>query len=156
MAGVRVDASALEVKDQITASITSTTNATSIPLGGGSDGGGVAGVVGEVAAGIKVTADQRRQIWLVQPRSRRLPLRLPKAIVGAWGPTNLTMDEDGGPENMQRNLQTASLRIVLDNLPDDAKVEWPSPVSSTIDIAASGAPDGPGQQNYRNVDPEHS
>ena len=36
---------------------------------------------------------------------------------------------------MQRNLQTASLRIVLDNLPDDAKVEWPTTVNSVDKIA---------------------
>ena len=81
VAGVRVDASALEVKDLITASITSTTDADTVPLGGGSAEGSVAGVVGEVAAALKVTAT-KTPVWLVQPRPRRLPLRLPKAMRG--------------------------------------------------------------------------
>ena len=107
VAGVRVDASALEVTNRITASITSTTDATSVPLGGGSAEGGVAGVVGEVAAGLKVTADQRRRVWLVQPRLLRLPLRFPKAIVGAWGPTTLNLDNDGPGD--QTDEQSASV-----------------------------------------------
>ena len=92
VAGVRVDASALAVKDQITASITSTTDADSVPLGGGSAEGGVAGVVGEVAAALAVTADQRRRLWLVQPRSRTPSITVAEGFSGAWGPTNLDMD----------------------------------------------------------------
>ena len=88
VAGVRVDASALEVKDLVTASITSTTDATSVPLGGGSAEGGVAGVVGEVAAALKVTAEKDADL-ACSAATPAPSITLVEGYAGAWGPTNL-------------------------------------------------------------------
>ena len=131
VAGVRVDASALAVKDTITASITSTTDATSVPLGGSSATGGVSGLVGEVAAGLKVTA--AKDAALACSADAPAPsVTVAEGFSMAWGPTNLEADS-GGTDN-----DNASLKIVLANLPDGAKVEWPGSVDSYINTAASG------------------
>ena len=134
VAGVRVDASTLDLEDEVTASVTSTTDATSVGLGGGSDGGGVSGVVGTVTAGLKVTAEKDADLACsaVKPKPS---ITVAEAFVGAWGPTNLEADTGGD------DMQTASVRIVLDNLPDDAKVEWPGSVNSYVDVDPSGDTD---------------
>ena len=139
VAGVRVDASGLELKDEISASVSSTTDATSVGLGGGSSDAGVSGVVGVVSDGLKVTAAKDADLAC----SAATPA--PSITVGegytmAWGPTRINLDEVGGAADAPgADMQTAGVKIYLDNLPDDAKVEWPGTVNSYINIAASGA-----------------
>ena len=132
VAGVRVDASALAVKDKITAGITSTTDATSVPLGGAAADGGVSGVVGEVADSLKVTAEKDSDL-ACSADTPAPSITVAEGFNMAWGPTNLEADTGGD------DMETASIKIVLADLPDGAKVEWPSPVESMINIAASGA-----------------
>ena len=141
VAGVRVDASALAAKDQITASVTSTTDATSVGLGGGSDEGGVSGVVGEVTNAIKITAEKDADL-ACSSAAPAPSITVAEAYVGAWGPTRINLDEVGGAADATgADEQTASIKVYLDNLPDDAKVEWPSPIHSTIDVDPGDAED---------------
>ena len=138
VAGVRVDASALAVKDTITASVTSTTDATTVGLGGPSSEGGVSGIVGEVAAGLAVTAEKAASLSCSSTTAPSITVA--EGFVGAWGPTRLNLDEVGGAADATgADEETASIMIVLDNLPDGAKVEWPASINSTINVAASGA-----------------
>jgi len=132
VANVRVDASALAVEDEIRAGITSTTDATSVALGGSSAGDGVSGVVGVVAAGLKVTAAKDADL-ACSAKAPEPSITVSEGFTGAWGPTHVTPGADPA------DAQAASVRIVLDNLPDGAKVEWPGTVDSKIDIAPSGA-----------------
>ena len=138
VAGVRVDASALAAKDTITAIVTSTTDATSVGLGGGSDEGGVSGIVGEVAAGLKVTAEKDTDL-ACSSADPAPSITVAEGFGGAWGPTNLVLDESGLDAPVSGSIQTASVKISLDNLPDDAKVEWPETVNSQVNVAAAGA-----------------
>ena len=140
VAGVRVDASGLAVKDEITASVTSTTDATSVGLGGGaSSDGGVSGVVGVVSDGLKVTAAKDADL-ACSAATPAPSITVAEGYTMAWGPTRLNMDEVGGAADASgADEETASVKIYLDNLPDDAKVEWPGTVNSMINIAASGA-----------------
>ena len=130
VAGVRVDASALAVKDTITATITSSTDATTVPLGGSSASGGVSGLVGEVAAGLKVTATQDA-LLACSANTPKPSITVAEGFVDAWGPTNLEADSGGNV------MQTASLKIVLANLPDGAKVVWPDSVPSNDPVTIS-------------------
>ena len=125
--GVRVDASALDAEDEIIATVTSTTDATSVGLGGGSDGGGVSGVVGVVAAGLKVTAAKDADL-ACSAEAPAPSITVAEGYEHAWSLASL---QPGG-------RSYASVKIVLDNLPDDAKVEWPGSVSSTTNVAPSG------------------
>ena len=124
--GVRVDASALDIKDQIIATDTSTTDATSVPLGGGTDEGGVSGGVGEVAAGLIVTANKDADL-ACSAAAPTPSIAVAEGFTAAWG-------EFSRPNRPG----LASVRIVPDNLPDGAKVEWPGSVASTINVAAWG------------------
>ena len=132
VADVRVDASALAVEDEIRAGITSTTDATSVPLGRTTAGDGVSGVVGVVAAGLEVTAAKDADL-ACSAEAPEPSITVSEGFTGAWGPTHVTPGTDPA------DAQAASVTIVLDNLPDGAKVEWPGTVDSRIDIAPSGA-----------------
>ena len=138
VAGVRVDASGLEAKDTITASVTSTTDASSVGLGGGSADGGVSGTVGEVAAGLTVTAEKDADL-ACSAAAPAPSITVGEGFAMAWGPTRINLDEVGGAADAAgADMQTAGVKIYLDNLPDDAKVEWPGSVNSYANIAASG------------------
>ena len=132
--GVRVDASALAVGSNITASVTSTTDASTVGLGGASDQGGVSGVVGKVAAGLKVTATKAADLEC--SAAKPMPsITVAEGFGMAWGPIRLNQDEVGDSADASGvDEETASIKIVLDNLPDGAKVEWDSPIKSTIEI----------------------
>lgn len=133
VAGVRVDASALAAKDEITASVTSTTDATTVGLGGPSSEGGVSGIVGEVAAGLKVTAEKAASLSCSSTTAPSITVA--EGFADAWGPTRLNMDEVGGAADAAgADDETASVKIVLANLPDGAKVEWPATVPSEVEI----------------------
>ena len=139
VAGVRVDASGLALKDEITASVSSTTDATSVGLGGGSSAAGVSGVVGVVTDGLKVTATKDADL-ACSAATPAPSITVAEGYTMAWGPTRLNMDEVGGAADAAgADEETASVKIYLANLPDDAKVEWPGSVNSMINIAASGA-----------------
>ena len=131
VAGVRVDASALAVDDEIMAGVTSTTDATTVGLGGASDEGGVSGVVGKVAAGLKVTAAKDSEL-ACSSGALDPSITVAEGFAMAWGPTNLEMDSGGMDD------EHASVKIVLDNLPDDAKVVWPDSVKSEVEVEISG------------------
>ena len=128
---VGVDASALDAEDEIIATVTSTTDATSVGLGGGSDGGDVSGAVGVVTPGLKVTAAKDADL-ACSAEAPAPSITIAEGFIHAWGPTIV-----GRKGSFARAL-TASVRIVLDNLPDDAKVEWPASLNSTINVAPSG------------------
>ena len=133
VAGVRVDASALAVKDTITAAVTSTTDATSVGLGGPSSEGGVSGTVGEVAAGLSVTAEKAASLSCSSTTAPSITVA--EGFADAWGPTRLNLDEVGGAADAAgADEETASVKIVLANLPDGAKVEWPATVASEVEI----------------------
>lgn len=125
VAGVRVDASALAVDAEIMASVTSSTDAGQVNLGGSSSGGSVSGVVGKVAAGLKVTAATASS--LACSTTEKPSITVAEGFADAWGPTNLEADT-----GMMDN-QTASIKVVLDNFPDGATIEWPEKVSSYED-----------------------
>jgi len=127
VAGVRVDASALSVEDKLMATITSTTDASSVSFGGGSSSGDdVSGVVGEVSDALKVTASKDAALSC-SSKTTMPSITVAEGYPLAWGPTN--MQAHSGMED----YQTASVKIVLDNLSDDDKVEWPESVNSLID-----------------------
>lgn len=125
VAGVRVDASGLAVDDEITASVTSTTDATSVDLSGTTSEGSVSGVVGKVAAGLKVTAATASS--LACSDTEKPSITVAEGFADAWGPTDLEAD------SAMMDNQTASIKVVLDNFPDGATVEWPEKVSSYED-----------------------
>ena len=129
--GVRVDASALDAEERIIAAVTSTTDATTVGLGGASSDGSVSGAVGVVTPGLQVTATKDTDLACsaVTPAPS---ITIAEAYTPAWGPANLTAHLP------TRNQQSPSVKIVLDNLPGDAKVEWPASVNSTINVAPSG------------------
>ena len=128
---VWVDASALDAEDEIIATVTSTTDATSVGLGGGSDAGGVSGVVGVVMPGLKVTATKDADL-ACSAATPAPSITVTEGFNGAWGAYNLQ-------PAISSERSYASVKIVLDNLPDEAKVEWPATVNSTINVAPSGA-----------------
>lgn len=121
--GVRVDASALAEKEKITATVTSNTKPGTQPLDGGTTSGSVSGVVGEVAAGLKVTATQSQS--LACSKATQPSITVAEGFEMAWGP------------EMVGTSQTASVRIVLTDLPDDAKVVWPNEISAEIEVSQS-------------------
>ena len=127
VAGVRVDASGLAVDSNITVSVTSTTDATTVGLGGASTDDGISGVVGKVADSLKVTAEKDADL-ACSSDTPAPSITVAEGFAMAWGPTNLEADT-GGTDN-----EHASVKIVLDNLPDSAKVEWPETVTSTEKI----------------------
>ena len=127
VAGVRVDASALAIGDKVMASVTSTTDATTVGLGGSTSAAGVSGVVGEVADSLKVTASKDSDL-ACSSDDPEPSITVAEGFNMAWGPTNLAADS-GGTDN-----EHASVKIVLAELPDGAKVEWPSPVNSTTKV----------------------
>ena len=132
VATARVDASALAVRDEIRAAITATTDGTSVPLGGSRAGDGVSGVVGVVAAGLKVTAAKDADLACSE-KAPEPSITVSEGFAGAWGPTHVT------PSTDPADAQAASVRIVLKDLPNGARVAWPRTVDSMIDIAPSGA-----------------
>ena len=141
VAGVRVDASALALGSEISASITSTTDATTVPLDGAATTGGVSGVVGKVAAGLKVTAE--KDAALACAADDPMPsITVAEGFGNAWA-TRLNLDEVGGAAGATGAQDvTASVKIVLSNLPDGAKVEWRSPISSMITIGENDHANG--------------
>ena len=129
---IRVDASALAPGDEIVATVTSTTDADTVGLGGPASQGGVSGVVGVVKAGLKVTAD-RDAALACSAKAAAPSITVAEGFSWAWGPERFLINGVGeSPDRF------TSVRIVLDNLPDDAKVEWPDSVDSTINLASSG------------------
>ena len=133
VAGVRVDASALAVKDQIMVSISSSTTADSVPLDGTTAVGGVSGVVGEVADSLKVTAAKDADL-ACSSDAPAPSITVAEGFSMAWGPTNLNA-HSGGADTMS----TASVKIVLTGLPDGAKVEWPEKRESMEEVTLADA-----------------
>ena len=133
VAGVRVDASDLDLGDEIMVSVTSTTDATSVPLGGSSSGSSISGVVGVVSAGLKVTAEKDAD--LACSEATAMPsITVAEGFSMAWGPAQMMGEGEGEGIDMQ----TASITIMLDHLPDGAKVEWPETVKSMVDVGSGG------------------
>ena len=134
--GVRVDASALAVGDEIKVNVTSTTDATTQPLGGADASGGVSGPVAVVAAGLKVTAKQASSLACSTTNLPSITVAEGFGVdslgrIGAWGPS--------GGDGI--GTQTASIKIVLDNVPDGASVKWPASIDSSVTVTVGTGPD---------------
>ena len=81
-----------------------------------------------VAPGLKVTATKDADL-ACSAEAPAPSITVAEGFTGAWSP---------GPFAAITYIQHPSVKIVLDNLPDDAKVEWPASVNSTINVAPSG------------------
>ena len=126
VAGIRVDASSLALEDEIVATISSTTSPGQVPIGGSTGSGGVSGAIGVVAAGLKVTAVQASS--LACSDTELASITVAEGFSGAWGPTD-------SESSATIDTQTASVKIVLDNLPDGASVKWPPSVEHKVDVS---------------------
>ena len=146
LAFVRLDVSDMEDKEKVPVSVVPGTGAT-VGLGG-APSGGLSGSVGEIAAGMAVTATTAT--GLACAATQPLPtITVDEGFSGAWttparAGADIGMDFDGMTSPGAPSNNQVKIKIAITNFPNGGKVEWPETVPTTaeLDSNADGTVEG--------------